>query len=97
MANLEDIAEDEASEEDEEDRYADATQSRRINRTKAEEAVADDHDLPDGTGKSVLCVGGRGELDDAAAAMLAQVLGVQGAVASTASFADLAPGQNGRS
>ena len=30
--------------------------------------------LPDGTGKTVLCVGGRGELDNAAMAMLAQVL-----------------------
>ena len=35
--------------------------------------------LPDGTGKTVLCVGGRGELDNAAMAMLAQVLTLQGA------------------
>jgi len=40
---------------------------------------------------SVLCAGGRGELDDAAAAMLAQVLEVQGATASTAGFADMEP------
>jgi predicted PurR-regulated permease PerM len=50
-----------------------------------------DIDLPDGSGRSVLCVGGRGELDDAAAAMLAQVLQVQGAAVSAASFADLEP------
>ena len=50
-----------------------------------------DIDLPDGRGRSVLCVGGRGELDDAAAVMLAQVLQVQGAEVSRASFADLEP------
>jgi hypothetical protein len=38
-----------------------------------------------------LCVGGRGELDDAAAAMLAQVLAVQGATVSRASFVDIQP------
>ncbi|TIO89635.1 MAG: AI-2E family transporter, partial [Mesorhizobium sp.] len=48
-------------------------------------------DLPDGVGFSVLCAGGRGELDDAAAAMLAQVLEVQGAEVSRASFIDLEP------
>src|SRR5690606_34979145 len=36
-------------------------------------------ELPDGEGKSLLCIGGRGELDDAASIMLAQVLEVQGA------------------
>jgi hypothetical protein len=50
---------------------------------------ADDIDLPDGSGVNVLCAGGRGELDDAAASMLAQVLEVQGATAARASFADL--------
>jgi predicted PurR-regulated permease PerM len=35
--------------------------------------------LPDGTGKLIVCVGGRGELDNAAVAMLAQVLIAQGA------------------
>ena len=48
-------------------------------------------ELPDGAGMTVLCVGGRGELDDAAAAMLAQVLEVQGATVSKASFADMEP------
>ncbi|WP_296745994.1 AI-2E family transporter [Mesorhizobium sp.] len=59
---------------------------------KAGEAKAEDAEeveLPDGSGISVLCAGGRGELDDAAAAMLAQVLEVQGADASKATFADL--------
>ncbi|RVB20148.1 AI-2E family transporter, partial [Mesorhizobium sp. M7A.F.Ca.CA.001.07.2.1] len=51
----------------------------------------DETDLPDGTDMSVLCAGGRGELDDAAAAMLAQVLEVQGATVSKAGFADMEP------
>ncbi|TIS11353.1 MAG: AI-2E family transporter, partial [Mesorhizobium sp.] len=60
---------------------------------EAEEAEAEEEedDLPDGVGFSVLCAGGRGELDDAAAAMLAQVLEVQGAEVSRASFIDLEP------
>jgi predicted PurR-regulated permease PerM len=91
VANLEGIAEDEASKEDEQDRLADTTPNKH-EQARAEEGADDDSDLPDGSGKSVLCVGGRGELDDAAAAMLAQVLGVQGADAPAASFADLAPG-----
>lgn len=48
-------------------------------------------ELPDGSGLTVLCAGGRGPLDDAAAAMLAQVLEVQGATVSRASFVDLEP------
>lgn len=39
-------------------------------------------DLPDGEGRSLICIGGRGEIDDAAAAMVAQVLETQGAEAS---------------
>jgi predicted PurR-regulated permease PerM len=35
--------------------------------------------LPDGAGKSILSLGGRGAMDDAASAMLSQVLVVQGA------------------
>ncbi|PBC06410.1 AI-2E family transporter [Mesorhizobium sp. WSM3859] len=58
----------------------------------AEEGAGEEEvDLPDGSGHTVLCAGGRGELDDAAAAMLAQVLEVQGAEATRASFADLEP------
>ncbi|MGX5800660.1 AI-2E family transporter [Bradyrhizobium sp. Arg314] len=56
-----------------------------------EGADGDEIDLPDGSGVTVLCAGGRGELDDASAAMLAQVLEVQGASVSKASFTDLEP------
>jgi len=46
-------------------------------------------ELPDGEGKSLLCIGGRGELDDAAAIMLAQVLEVQGARIFRATYRQL--------
>ncbi|WP_244529326.1 AI-2E family transporter [Rhizobium sp. NFR03] len=46
-------------------------------------AEGDDLDLPDGTGRTLLCIGGRGEIDDAAAAMLAQLLEIQGADADS--------------
>jgi hypothetical protein len=39
-------------------------------------------DLPDGEGRMLICIGGRGEIDDAAAAMVAQVLEIQGAEAA---------------
>jgi hypothetical protein len=45
--------------------------------------------LPALAGRTVLCLGGRNALDDASAAMLAQVLLHQGADASSAGFADL--------
>jgi predicted PurR-regulated permease PerM len=41
-------------------------------------------DLPDGDGRILVCMGGRGEIDDAAAAMMAQVLEIQGADATVA-------------
>ncbi|RJT29275.1 AI-2E family transporter [Mesorhizobium waimense] len=86
VANLDDSAQEEAAEEDE----LTAADEAATNGGKdaAGEAEAE---LPDGTGMSVLCAGGRGELDDAAAAMLAQVLEVQGATVSKASFADMEP------
>lgn len=43
-------------------------------------------DLPDGEGRSLVCIGGRGEIDDAAAAMVAQVLEIQGAEAAIAGY-----------
>lgn len=46
--------------------------------------------LPDGEGQRLLMIGGRGDLDDVAAAMLAQTLEVQGAETSIASYTDLA-------
>ncbi|MGQ7790834.1 AI-2E family transporter [Faunimonas sp. B44] len=55
------------------------------------EALWDGVLIPDGTGKSLLCIGGRGALDDVTAAMLAQVLRAQGAAATEASYADLEP------
>lgn len=68
VANLDEIAEQEENEEDD---------------PTAEGEVRDIvDDLPDGEGRHVLCAGGRGEIDDAAALMLAQVLRVQGAEAA---------------
>lgn len=83
VGNLEAIALEEA---DEDDQVPPADEE-----TPGDEEDSGYPDLPDGAGKAVLCVGGRGELDDAAAAMLAQVLSVQGAKASRAGFADIQP------
>jgi hypothetical protein len=85
VTNLEAIAQEEA-EEDEAVPPA-AEESGRV----GDEEEARYPELPDGDGKSVLCIGGRGELDDAAAAMLAQALAVQGASVSRAGFADIQP------
>ncbi|HEV2898800.1 MAG TPA: AI-2E family transporter [Pseudaminobacter sp.] len=87
VANLEDIAQEEA---DEDDGSSPSVQNAATGEDKTSDSN-DDADLPDGTGMSVLCAGGRGELDDAAAAMLAQVLEVQGATASKASHSDMEP------
>lgn len=83
VTNLEVIARGETDEEEEDDEE-----------DAADEGSEDDivPELPDGTGMAVCCVGGRGELDDAAAAMLAQVLEVQGATVSWLSFTDIEPG-----
>ncbi|TIP99502.1 MAG: AI-2E family transporter [Mesorhizobium sp.] len=87
VANLEDSAREEAEEDD-----PAATEPAPADEDKQAQAEGeDDTELPDGTDMSVLCAGGRGELDDAAAAMLAQVLEVQGATVSKASFADMDP------
>lgn len=86
VANLEGIAQDEGDE--------DVTV---LPETKEEDEGGDGpsadegFELPDGNGRRVLCAGGRGELDDASAAMLAQVLEVQGAEVVSRSFADLGP------
>ncbi|MGO4842191.1 AI-2E family transporter, partial [Rhizobiaceae sp. 2RAB30] len=68
--NLEDIVREEAGEAEGEEGDAE------------DNGLAEEAELPDGTGMTVCCAGGRGELDDAAAAMLAQVLEVQGATVS---------------
>jgi hypothetical protein len=49
--------------------------------------------LPDGEGRLIACAGGRGELDDAAAAMLVQVLRAQGATANYIEHPSLSPGR----
>lgn len=87
VANLDDSAQEEAEEED----PAAAEEAGSRKNKEAEGEGEDDIELPDGTDMAVLCAGGRGELDDAAAAMLAQVLEVQGATISKASFADMDP------
>ncbi|RAZ72717.1 AI-2E family transporter [Mesorhizobium atlanticum] len=103
VANLDDSAQQEA--EDEETGQAPETGDKAAGKQAPEQApekkagdgkpveegAGEEVDLPDGSGRAVLCAGGRGELDDAAAAMLAQVLEVQGAEATRASFADLEP------
>ena len=84
VANLDEDAQEEADEEDGPIVTGEAGDD-------GEAAGEDEAELPDGAGMSVLCSGGRGELDDAAAAMLAQVLEVQGATVSKAGFADMEP------
>ncbi|MET0170942.1 MAG: AI-2E family transporter, partial [Agrobacterium vaccinii] len=74
--NLSDVADEEENEDEPEDNEAGA-------------AVFDETDLPDGQGHSVLCIGGRGAIDDAASAMLSQIIEVQGADVTSASYADL--------
>jgi predicted PurR-regulated permease PerM len=86
ITNLEDIADEEENEEDESEEDA-----------KPSDASEPDEDetavdlLPDGEGMTVLCAGGRGDIDDAAAAMLAQILEVQGAAATPISHPSLQP------
>jgi hypothetical protein len=97
VANLDDSAQQEAEEEEDEEAVSGSEKAGegKANEAKADENKAGDEDedvdLPDGSGIAVLCAGGRGELDDAAAAMLAQVLDVQGAETSRASFTELEP------
>ncbi len=90
--NLREIAEEEEAE-------ADALQAVEAGATTADstervvDIAPDDEvlppDLPDGEGRTLLCVGGRGPIDDVAAAMLAQVLEVQGANARVVEHGDL--------
>ncbi|TPI12733.1 AI-2E family transporter [Mesorhizobium sp. B4-1-3] len=100
VANLDDSAQQEAEEEESEQAAAadenvadDKAGEKNSGEAKSAEGGAEEEevDLPDGSGIAVLCAGGRGELDDAAAAMLAQVLEVQGASASKTSFTELQP------
>ena len=58
--------------------------------TTEPQSPAEVADLP-GTGYGVICVGGRNTLDDAAAAMLGQVLAAEGAAVTCRPYMDLAP------
>lgn len=75
VTNLKEIADEEENEGD------DADEAEREGRANSRTLPPDapEIDLPDGEGRVVLCVGGRSGIDDAAAAMLGQVLEVQGA------------------
>ncbi|WP_426232540.1 AI-2E family transporter [Pararhizobium sp. DWP3-4] len=67
IGNLADMADEEEKDEELEQAQTDAAEA------------ADELDLPDGRGRSILCLGGRGAMDNAVASMLAQILAVQGA------------------
>lgn len=88
VTNLSAIA---AEEEDEEaqDREIDGKNSKTGGKIDERAENGLDIDLPDGSGKSVLCIGGHGELDDVAALILAQVLSVEGAKCETIGHRDL--------
>jgi hypothetical protein len=86
VSNLEEVAQEEEDEEED----GSSKQEPELLDERADEI--EPPDLPDGEGKTLVCVGGRGEIDDAAAAMLAQVLEVQGSTVTTASHAALEPG-----
>jgi predicted PurR-regulated permease PerM len=90
VSNLEEVAQEE---EDEEEDASSAKEEPDLLGEDPEETETPD--LPDGEGKALLCLGGRGEIDDAVAAMLAQVLEVQGAAATSASHVALEPGNVG--
>ncbi|TIW65397.1 MAG: AI-2E family transporter, partial [Mesorhizobium sp.] len=100
VANLDDSAQQEAEEEEVEPEAAGSGDDKAGERKASERRPGEDKEaeeveevnLPDGTGIAVLCAGGRDELDDAAAAMLAQVLEVQGAAVTKAGFTDIEPG-----
>ncbi|ASP95797.1 AI-2E family transporter [Sinorhizobium meliloti] len=85
IANLEEIA---GEEEGEEETSAEAQESDDDD----DDDDADEYDLPPGDGKSVLCVGGRSDLDDVTASMLAQTLWIQGADAAQATHEVLKAG-----
>ncbi len=79
VSNLEDIAIEESRDDEDEDEREDA------------EGEAGNQPIPDGEGMTILCVGGRGEIDDVSAAMLAQVLRAEGATATAVSFKAIEP------
>jgi predicted PurR-regulated permease PerM len=88
VSNLAEIAQEEEQEEEEGQEEKEAAIGRPIMPTN--KGNEDEEELPDGSDKTVFCVGGRGPLDDASAAMLAQVLQVQGAEVVSARHSDIA-------
>ncbi|MDU0365385.1 AI-2E family transporter [Rhizobium sp. 25PS6] len=90
VSNLGEIAQEE-EEEEEEEKEEEQKEKEAAGRpsTRPKEGNGDDGELPDGRGKTVFCVGGRGPLDDASAAMLAQILQVQGAEVVAARHSDI--------
>jgi hypothetical protein len=82
--NLEEYAIEEASSETE-------AQAPIVGSNMLKPADTSAPPVPDGTGKTVLCAGGRGELDNAAMAMLAQVLTLRGAKIWTIDHSALNP------
>lgn len=64
--------------EEEEERDLPATEAAALGET------TDDPEIPLVRRRSVLCLGGRGTIDDAAASMIAQILAIQGATVSQA-------------
>lgn len=93
VANLQAIALLEEAAEHSEETGAENADTTAIDTNEAYEKKIE---LPDGTGRSVLCVGGRGDLDNATASMLAQVLTVTGATVIVAGFTDLEPSRLGQ-
>jgi predicted PurR-regulated permease PerM len=86
VSNLAEIAQEEEQEEKGREEKEAAVGQPPAPRKEDE----NEKELPDGSGKTVFCVGGRGALDDASAAMLAQVLQVQGAEVVAARHSDIA-------
>jgi hypothetical protein len=86
VSNLAEIAQEEEEEEGGEEQRE---ESAGRPSTPPTEGNGDERELPDGRGKTVFCIGGRGPLDDASAAMLAQVLQVQGAEVVAARHSDI--------
>ena len=89
VSNLEEIAQQEEQEE-EEGAQQDDESAEGMPAAAARASEENEEELPDGTGKTVFCIGGRGPLDDASAAMFAQVLRVQGAEVVAARHSDIA-------
>lgn len=85
VQELSDLAEDEENGAEDEAENGEASPDGGDNEDEA------GPELPDGEGRRLICIGGRGEIDDAAAAMAAQVLEIQGADATLISHQAFEP------